>query len=842
MNAISDYARDRLDMESDPNITSAPILVPTGPLSSIAAAALPPANPARFSSLTAAIAAPVPVLFPSSTGGPLSTVVGADGNLLPQWVVDDLAKSGIAADQIAKLGIRHVDPSEYMELFGVSGHGLPDAYLIPFPNPVTGEPMLSEDGKPFYRAKLRHPVQTDDGTQKYLCRKGSGQRAYFPPGIMQMLHGARCLCVTEGEKKSICAVNLGIAVIGLTGNFGWQGTDGGLLPELVPYVEQADSFVFIADSDAASNPAFGDAMRAFAYALKRYDCKLYYCVLPSVLDNGKTGLDDFLLYHGADGAQGLNRWIQSNSRLIAGSERFAKIGAKDWQTPQPLTANAGPGDQWPWDAMPEPLANMAKSVVETMDVDPVVVGLGTMCVASIALANRRKVQIKPGHEQFANIYGLAVMPPAAGKSPLGKLLVAPLISWTNEQHIDYERKLAQWDTQEKIVNAQIKSLENQAKNVCTPTQLDQLRQKIESARSTLGRRPVQPSLFGNDVTSEAVAARMKDNGGGYGIFATEGRKFVKVAKGIYRRGESDIDFYLAAHAGDYTRVQRSNAERPDLVLPEPCLSMFIAIQPDLFQDMGEQSEMTESGFLGRFQFAVSTHLPREYPRQSIPDYITSTYGRTLRGLIGLECGSASTGQRIALVMPMAAAAFEIWHAFDTDIKAQVRNSASNGSCHPAYVHYQGKLTETVARIALLIRAVKHVHAAEPCDQITAQDVQDAMAIARCLQSHAQRAFAFLGDDPVLGTARRLWKILDVKRSELRDMRSKDIGESLVAVKPSDIARYGWAGINEAARVHPILNVLETKGWLRRREFPGRGGRAHDHLCFELHPDPPEHLS
>jgi hypothetical protein len=504
----------------------------------------------------------------------MSSVMGADGNPLPQWAVDNLAKSGIPANQIVALGIRYVDPSEYMDLFGVSGDGLPDAYLIPGHDPITGEQMLSEDGKPFNRAKLRYQVHTKDGTLKYLSRAGGGQRAYFPPGVAQQLKGAKVIPSTEGEKKAICANNLGIGVIGLTGNYGWQGPDGGLLPEIVSYAEGADTFIFIADSDAANNPAFGDAMRAFAYALGQYNCKLCYCVLPPVIDDGKTGLDDFLLHHGADGVEALNKWVNANSREIEGSERFAKIGAKDWQTPQPLVATLAPALPWPWDAMPGPLANFGQAVVATMDAYPPMVGLCILAAVSIALGNKCKVQIKAGHLQFPIIYGMAVLPPAGCKTPVGKAVIAPLDAWETEQYARYQIKIQQWDARRRIVGVQIKEVENQAKKKsCPQNEADRICTRIQELEASLGPRPVEPRLYGNDATSEAIARRVLANNGCFGIFASEARKFIIVCLGVYRGGTTDIDIYLAGHGGDSCRVERANSDRSDIVLPEVCLAL-----------------------------------------------------------------------------------------------------------------------------------------------------------------------------------------------------------------------------------------------------------------------------
>ncbi|MEM7393416.1 MAG: DUF3854 domain-containing protein, partial [Verrucomicrobiota bacterium] len=228
---------------------------------------------------------------------------------LPNWVREDLAKSGITVAKANELGIRHVERSEYPSLIGFGSQTYPDGYVIPFYDPETGEAMQSQDGKPFQRIKLAHPV----GDAKYFSPKDGGQRAYILPEAHQQFIGGERVALTEGEKKAICATFAGFPMIGLCGNWGWKENDD-ILPELRLYIRDGDEWLVIWDSDATTKRAFDQATSGLARALTKYNVTLKRVDLPD-LGRGefKTGLDDLLL-HPEGGLDRLEQHIRTNAR------------------------------------------------------------------------------------------------------------------------------------------------------------------------------------------------------------------------------------------------------------------------------------------------------------------------------------------------------------------------------------------------------------------------------------------------------------------------------------------------------------------------------------------------
>jgi hypothetical protein len=129
--------------------------------------------------------------------------------------------------------------------------------------------------------------------------------------------------LTEGEKKSICAKINDLSVIGLVGNWGWKDTAStkkeDILPELKPYAVSGRTWLVIWDSDA-SDPKktreFELSTKRLAKVLNRYGVQLEQLILPSIIADGKTGLDDFAVHYGADFLTEITNLIQNNTTVV----------------------------------------------------------------------------------------------------------------------------------------------------------------------------------------------------------------------------------------------------------------------------------------------------------------------------------------------------------------------------------------------------------------------------------------------------------------------------------------------------------------------------------------------
>jgi hypothetical protein len=125
---------------------------------------------------------------------------------------EELRASGLTDDMIARAGIYSAADGAITELLGWKprAHHWGRGWVIPF------------DGD-YCRVKLDHPRHAHDGAPvKYESPRRERNRPYFPPGVRDAIEAGRDLMFTEGEKKSLAAMQAGFACIGLVGVWGWQ--------------------------------------------------------------------------------------------------------------------------------------------------------------------------------------------------------------------------------------------------------------------------------------------------------------------------------------------------------------------------------------------------------------------------------------------------------------------------------------------------------------------------------------------------------------------------------------------------------------------------------------------
>ena len=141
--------------------------------------------------------------------------------------------------------------------------------------------------------------------RRYSQPPNTGVAPYFPKN-MNWREIAKdveqSIIITEGEFKSAASCKQGYPAIGLGGVWNFRSTGDGLfwLPELdkVDWVRRTTYICF--DSDYATNPNICSAMNKLGEELMERGALPQILLLPDILDNGKTGLDDYFLEHDTD--------------------------------------------------------------------------------------------------------------------------------------------------------------------------------------------------------------------------------------------------------------------------------------------------------------------------------------------------------------------------------------------------------------------------------------------------------------------------------------------------------------------------------------------------------------
>jgi len=209
----------------------------------------------------------------------------------PQWIIEDLARSGLTPETFPVTPLKSKD--ELMHRLGFSKMGEVSifeigGYWIEYP---------STEG--FYRLKLEEPISD----AKYLSPKGARNHAFIPPGVSEIAQGYKPdspIFITEGEKKAEKATLEGFPTIGLTGVFGFSDKETGFLQELdeLNYTHRHVYTLF--DSDITGKTPVRRAELRLTVELMNRGAKVLAVRLPGEPTGGKNGLDDFLVRYGKE--------------------------------------------------------------------------------------------------------------------------------------------------------------------------------------------------------------------------------------------------------------------------------------------------------------------------------------------------------------------------------------------------------------------------------------------------------------------------------------------------------------------------------------------------------------
>jgi hypothetical protein len=423
---------------------------------------------------------------------------------------------------------------------------------------------------------------------------------------------------------------------------------------------------------------------------------------------------------------------------------------------------------------------------------------------------------------------MAVLPPAAGKSPACKPLLAPLLAWQIEARTEWRIEHRAWTARAKVAKAQVAGLEKlAAKGEADP---DELARRVAELEEITENRPAPPVLFMDNATGEAMARAMGATGGRMGVFSTDARDVLAIARGKYTDGRDDISIWLKGHGGDYLAYHRAATDKPPFEIAEPVLSAFLAVQPDALRTLGRSRALADSGYLARWHYVIPTTTTNtDYPLGSVPDYLRKDYGATIAALLAMKPGTDENGEPRPHLCRFDDRARAVWVAAHNSIKPGTLDAA------PLLASCMGKLPEHIARIALVFHLAECAERNEPPGPtIEAGTVERAAELAACLLAHTKRACAMMGDSETKSTARELWAAIAKHRDRLAATREAEGLGRIEAVKPRDVCRYGWAGIEDAATAREHLGVLEAKGWLRLRTAPAKGA-ARDHELYEIYP-------
>ena len=292
----------------------------------------------------------------------------------------------------------------------------------------------------------------------------------------------------------------------------------------------------------------------------------------------------------------------------------------------------------------------------------------------------------------------------------------------------------------------------------------------------LAARIEVPPIFrivADDITPEAAAGLLAEQGGRIAIISAEGGIFDTIA-GRYAR-TSNLDVFLKAHSGDELRVDRKGDPVPKYV-KSPAITLGLMIQPAVLQAIAANPEFHGRGLLARFLYArpVSKVGARIIAPNAVPPHIAKRYECKLTELVAGLNGRDPVTLRLT---PEAQKAI-------TAIEAAVEPTLAEDGELSLIKEWGSKYVAAVARIAGILHLAEHGPKDGTRLPVDPETVEAAGRIGDYFKASAINAFVEMGTDQ--GTAdavylservRHLGKAEVSERDLLRAAENSELGRS-----------------------------------------------------------------
>ena len=487
-------------------------------------------------------------------------------------------------------------------------------------------------------------------------------------------------------------------------------------------------------------------------------------------------------------------------------------GGGHWPAPVPL------GDRrhlpaFPVAVLPGWLADMIAAVAEFTQTPPDLPGSLALACLSTAAGGRAVVEVRGTWTEPVNLYIVVVLPPGSRKSAVFAAMTAPLLA-AERTLVDQARPIiVEADLAARVAGKTAERAANAAANTTDPAARDRLLADAAAAavHAETVTVPALPRLVADDITSEKAASLLAEQDGRLAVLSAEGGIFATLA-GRYS-GTPNLEVFLKGHAGDMLRVDRQG--RGGEHVDHPALTLGLAVQPEVLRDIAGMPGFRGKGLLARILFAVpeNTVGRRRIGPPAIPTDIAEAYTGDLTSLVLTLAEWTDPA-----VLPLTPEANQRVLAIETAVEPRLTAAGAWGHI----VDWGAKYTGAVVRLAGLIHLATHLRDGwgRP---IRATTVDAAAALGDYYAAHALAAFHDMGADPTTEHARTV--LAWIERTHA------------TAFTKRDLYRAFRSQIPKAADLDPILDLLDTHGWIRRLDSPERASAGRPPSpTYLAHPD------
>lgn len=494
-------------------------------------------------------------------------------------------------------------------------------------------------------------------------------------------------------------------------------------------------------------------------------------------------------------------------------------GEPSWEEPIPLD-RLGKLPPFPVEVLPGWAGTFVSALATSTATPPDLTGMLVLGVLAACAGGRVWLDVRPDWNEALVLWVVVALPSGENKSAPFRRVTAPLADFEAEQVKAAWPGIIEARARREVADkaaAQAVAIAGNPKNADRAKAEDKAVQLAQEAADLVV--PAEPRVLVDDITPERLGSLLDEAGGRLALFSDEGGVFGAMA-GRYetKKGAGPTagqDVWLKAHDAIRLRVDRQG--RPPNFVDRPCLTIGIAVQPDVMRGLIAVPGFKGRGVLGRLNYALPTSLlgNRDMTPTPVPPAVNDAYRTEVLALARTLAALPSAGARLSV----SEAALAELTAYRRTIEPRLR---TNGDLR-SMSEWVGKLHGKVARTAALLHLAEHLR--DGWDRpVSADTMRRAITVGEYLLPHAQAAHDLMGADDDLDRARFLlgwlaeWGRPTVTRRDV-------------------LTHAGRARFPDAATVEATMVKLAEFGWLRHQasQGPGPKGGRPPAPTYELHP-------
>jgi replicative DNA helicase len=472
----------------------------------------------------------------------------------------------------------------------------------------------------------------------------------------------------------------------------------------------------------------------------------------------------------------------------------AGTGERGWAPPIPF-GTAGDVPAFPVEVLPSWLSEYVAALATATQTPPDLAGMLALAVLATVAAGAVEVEPRPGWREPLCLFVAVGMDAGSRKSGVFTAMTRPVADFECQQAAAALPGITETVTLRRIADQAAAHAEAAASKA--PADQQEERQAEAIARAADAANLVVPPLprwLVDDATPEALAGLLATYGR-IALLSPEGDVFDQMAGRYNQSAGPNLGVYLKGHAGDLLKVDRRG--RPPEYIQRPCLTIGLAVQPEVLRGLAGRPGFGGRGLLARFVYSLPASLVgrRQPGAPPAPTAVADRYSLELQALAASL--NAPAGDDGPALLALEHEAGELLLGFERELEPRLA-AGSGDLAHLA--GWAAKLAGATCRIAALLHLASHLRHGWT-QPISADTFGGAIRLADYLIEHACAVFDLMGADPRVDDAR--WLLDWINRTNQVQFSRRDAHQA---------AR---GRFRKATDLEPALALLEEHNYLRR---------------------------